>query len=289
MTHPKTTAKTGPMSHHEALSRLLAAAPLDATRTDAEAHVARCWRCFEVLATLRALASGDHADTAAARAAYGCDAVEEQLHDLVGLTAGDLRERAPGVASHLGWCTACRALLVALAAVEDDAAAGAYGDPITTVEPAWSAIGAHAGRRVWQLAETVVVRLADGLVRVAAAPRGVWLEPLDAGAAMRGVAEPVRGVRLRARCPGGRPDLEVIITPTSARRATVETRDVSGAGFDAATLRLVRDASEELIGSMPADRTFAAVFRDVPAGRYVLGVVDRAAELRLPLSLVGTT
>jgi hypothetical protein len=81
----------------------------------------------------------------------------------------------------------------------------------------------------------------------------------------------------------------VIITPTSARRATVETRDVSGAGFDAATLRLVRDASEELIGSMPADRTFAAVFRDVPAGRYVLGVVDRAAELRLPLSLVGTT
>jgi hypothetical protein len=283
------------MTHEESLATLLAAPSergAGAVRQQAEAHVADCSDCWETLALLHALANGTPPpDVGRMRGLYGCDRVREDLFDLVGLRADDIRASYPLAARHLSWCDPCRVRFAELAAVERVAARGELGPAVTASRPQWRDVMTALGRHARELAGTVVAQVREGFAVITTVPAGLVLVPVPVMAGARRGAHGAAGTTpsQRVQVPIGDEGeaVDVTILTRPGGRVAVEARLVpAGAGARTVSLRAVRDDGEELVGSQTARGEAAVVFRDLPPGRYVLGIQAQAApELRIPLAI----
>jgi hypothetical protein len=245
-------------------------------RAGAMAHAASCSDCWAVLAVLHALAAGTPPEGADRMAGlFGCGPVQESLFELVGLDAGEMRVRQPGLARHLGWCAACRERFAEVAAVELAVARGEVEPVIAPAPPRWRTVTAQAGEAVREAAGRLVLELGRAAAAFTTLPDGFTLAPATAAGALRGTPVPVAagGQQVRFALPDSALWADLRIEPEPNARFAL-LLEVSGFERPRLSLHLREERGEqsELLARQTMPEEGPAVVRGLTPGHYLLEI-----------------
>lgn len=273
------------MTHRQAIAALLQAivnrerptALSSAVRGEAEAHVARCSDCWNVLALLGAADGGEApTDLERMRQLYGCDAVRDDLWLLDGLAPDVVRDRFPHVVSHLWWCEACRDRYLEIVSVAAAAAAGEIGQPVFASVPVWRDVVGAAGRAVRELVGSAVIAIEGRVASFTRVPEGVALVPLTVARGTGPARGPAPQLVQRIRVALGDSPLAVEISVAMRKARLVDaTILVSGPGADRLSIELGPTATPTHLTGPERHATRVGqlvTFRDLGDGDYVVDI-----------------
>lgn len=285
------------MTHHEAITILLdtlsktaAERPSPELRRSAEQHAADCSACWETVRVLYDIGAGsDPPESERMRDLYGCEAVQDDLHRLTDLSLAEMRATDPTAVRHLSWCHACRELFVELVHVERSAARGELGER----SPAqWTLVPTAVGRTLHELVGRIVVEVRDGVLTVVGVPKGFALAPGGPAIAWRGAGEASAesGTGRLHFDLAGTGAAELALEPQEGARVEIALRVVgAGDGPFGFALRAVGDDRLALLAVETVHGDEAARIRDVPPGKYLLELEQKADKQRFRMALTIAT
>jgi len=281
------------VNHHDCIATLLGT-PKDAgarEQQDARDHAARCSDCWAVLALLYELAMGEPpADVARMPGLFGCEAVQDGMYLLTGLSADEMRAAQPGPAAHLGWCLACRERFAELVWAERAAARGELPALIAPALPAWRDVAGRFGEAVRELVGTLVIEARRTRAAFTAVPDGLVVSGLATAGALRGASSEetgAGGLGHQVRFPLGESGLfaELALEAQGPDHVGIAL-GIAGASADSGLsvhLREVKDDRADLVARYTVRAAEPVLVKNLQPGRYVLEVHERQHARRFQL------
>ncbi len=271
------------MTHREAITTLLThartsgkAVPPSRLR-DAARHVLACRACIEDVGGIHERTVGALPELDRLRQLFGCEQLALRYPELASLSAPALVAAAPDVATHLGWCLACRDDFSELRAVAREAAE-ADRDALRS----WRRVSAHVLERI----DDLVMRLRRGALSLV--PQGDLTLPALASVRARGGHAPHR---LQLPIADSGMHAELTITPEGDRHVRLDVQVVHGDRPVEVTVHRMDKRTEVPIESQTLVGTETFSISDLTPGRYILAVKEGAAErtFRVRVRLEGPT
>jgi hypothetical protein len=286
------------VTHDDAINALLGAGPgapplprsAASDLSAAREHVARCSDCWEALRLSYELTAGSPPPGADRMAQlFGCEEVREDLWQLVGLDVGGIRSGYPTLATHLGWCFACRGRFAELMVVEAIAARGELGEAIAAATPArWRQVAGLAGETVREVVGRIVVGVKQAAAAFTEVPDGfAVLAPAGAGA-MRGdvatLPHAALGQQMQFALAESGLWAEMALEPSGRERVGLAL-SVSGPTPHRLSvhLRELLGDRTELVARYTVHDVAPVMVKGLRPGRYVLEIHEKDQALRFKL------
>jgi hypothetical protein len=282
------------VKHDDAIAILLASAPgaaperapTPSAAIDARAHMASCSDCFEVMALLHELASGDSVLRTQGRTLFGCEAAREVFYRAVGLDAPALAKREPTLARHLGWCLSCRERFAEVLLVERMAARGDVEPLLAPARAEWRELARAGGDVVRVLVGRLAVRVGRSVAAFTEVPLGLGVMAAPVPVALRRStpASGDVGMAQHLRVPiDGEHELDLALQPQGSARVALVVSVAGGPGL-VLELRAAADAGDLLARSTLRDDR-PVVVRDLAPGQYTLEIIRPLPAQRCALRL----
>jgi hypothetical protein len=293
--HPQTVEPSNAVKHDDAIAILLASAPgasperapAPSAASAAREHVAACSDCFDVLALLHEVATGESSDLRAqGRALYGCEAAREVFHRALGLDAPALAQREPMLSRHLGWCLACRERFAEVLMVERLATRGDVEPLLASERAEWRQVVRAGGDVVRELMGRLAVRVGRSVAAFTEVPLGLEMLAAPAPVGLRRTTPAVGdvGMAQHLRVPVGDDEyqLDIALQPQGSARVALV---VSVAGRADLMLELRALEAGDLLARSTLRDDRPVVVRDLAPGRYTLEIIRQLPALRCSLRL----
>jgi len=279
------------VNHQECIATLLGTGGSAGEQEAARDHAARCSDCWAVLALLHELAMGEPPPDAGRMAGlFRCDAVQDGMYLLAGLSADHMRAAHPEPAAHLGWCLACRERLAEVISAERAVVRGELPAVIAPPAPSWRESTGRLGEAVRELVGKLVIEARRTKAAFTAVPDGFVVTGLATAGALRGaVADEAgaAGLGQQVRFPLGESGLfaELALEAQGPEQVGIAL-GVAGAAADSGLsvhLREVKDDRADLVARYTVRVAEPVLVKGLQPGRYVLEIHERQHARRFQL------